>query len=152
MSAREVIERTFAAPLTLVWELWTTPAGVAAWFGPPGFTTTVQRLELRPGGAFDYTMAADAAASSRLAGRPTSWPAHAVVTEVVPRSRLVYSLEMPMGPGRVVSVIHTVTFEETPAGVRVVLTLEADGAEVIGGAAMGYRASFDRLAAHLTGG
>src|SRR5688572_11532113 len=58
MKKRINLQRTFAASLDLVWELWTTKEGIESWWGPPGFEVTVSKLELRAGGALEYTMTA----------------------------------------------------------------------------------------------
>ena len=47
MKKRIKLQRTFAATLDLVWELWTTKDGIESWWGPPGFEVTVSKLELR---------------------------------------------------------------------------------------------------------
>jgi uncharacterized protein YndB with AHSA1/START domain len=48
-------ERTYDAPAELMWELWTTAAGLGEWFAPDGFETHVSELDLRPGGQLLYT-------------------------------------------------------------------------------------------------
>lgn len=54
---REIIlKQTFAAPRDLVFAAWTDRKHIAKWWGPNGFTTTTERLELRPGGLWVYTM------------------------------------------------------------------------------------------------
>ncbi|HZU93343.1 MAG TPA: SRPBCC domain-containing protein [Microbacterium sp.] len=54
----DTIERTVTASPSRVWELWTTPLGIAAWWAPEGFRTDVTRLDLQPGGELVYTMTA----------------------------------------------------------------------------------------------
>jgi uncharacterized protein YndB with AHSA1/START domain len=44
-----VISREFDAPRELVWETWTNPKHVAQWWGPIGFTTTIETMDVRPG-------------------------------------------------------------------------------------------------------
>jgi uncharacterized protein YndB with AHSA1/START domain len=51
-----IIERTFDAPRTLVFQAWTTPEHVALWWPPFGFTIPVCRIDLRPGGLWHYCM------------------------------------------------------------------------------------------------
>jgi uncharacterized protein YndB with AHSA1/START domain len=51
-----VIVREFDAPRELVWKAWTDPKHVAAWWGPRGFTTRVDELDLRVGGRTRYVM------------------------------------------------------------------------------------------------
>jgi uncharacterized protein YndB with AHSA1/START domain len=154
--ATETITRTWPAPLTLVWELWTTPEGFASWHGPPGFRTEVTAMDLRPGGDLHYRMVADDPDMIDMmerSGRPTSWPAHARITDVEPMRRFAYVLFMPMGPGPDApraEVPHVVTLTETPDGVEMVLTLSAPMAEMLRPAAGGYRASFGRMEAVLS--
>jgi uncharacterized protein YndB with AHSA1/START domain len=50
------IERLFDAPRTLVFDAWTKPEHMAKWWGPRGFTSTVLKSELRPGGAYRIHM------------------------------------------------------------------------------------------------
>jgi uncharacterized protein YndB with AHSA1/START domain len=69
------LERTYAAPAELVWELLTTAAGLGEWFAPDGFASRVSELELRPGGQLRYTMTATApeqVAFMRDTGNPLS--------------------------------------------------------------------------------
>lgn len=54
---REIIlSRVFDASPDLVFEVWTDPEHSRHWWGPRGFTTTTHAMELRPGGAWRYTM------------------------------------------------------------------------------------------------
>ena len=47
---RVVIDRTFDAPATLVWAMWTDPEHFATWYGPNGATIPVAELDVRVGG------------------------------------------------------------------------------------------------------
>jgi uncharacterized protein YndB with AHSA1/START domain len=58
MKRQITMERTFTATLDEVWELWTTKDGIESWWGPIGFETKVARLELRVGGALEYSFTA----------------------------------------------------------------------------------------------
>lgn len=51
-----VIERIFDAPRDLVFKCWTDPEHMAKWHGPRGFTSTVLKNDLRPGGAYRIHM------------------------------------------------------------------------------------------------
>jgi len=51
-----VITRVFNAPPRLVFKAWTDSDQLAKWHGPKGFTTTVEKNELRPGGAYRFHM------------------------------------------------------------------------------------------------
>jgi len=85
MKKRINLQRTFAASLDLVWELWTTKDGIESWWGPPGFEVKVSRLELRAGGALEYVMTcvgAEQIAFMKKQGQPLSTPLKARYTEV----------------------------------------------------------------------
>jgi len=45
-----VIERTLAAPIDLVWSMWTEPEHFAAWYGPTGARISVITMDVRVGG------------------------------------------------------------------------------------------------------
>ena len=62
MTFRELdIVRIFEAPRQLVWDAWTDPGQIAAWWGPAGMHTPRESVEmdLRPGGVFRLTMVMD---------------------------------------------------------------------------------------------
>ncbi|WP_297612468.1 SRPBCC family protein [Nocardia sp.] len=57
---REItIERVLHAPRALVWNGLTSPAHIARWWGPRGWTTTVYQMDVRPGGLWHYCMRPD---------------------------------------------------------------------------------------------
>jgi len=45
-----VIERSFDAPVELVWQMWTDPDHFAAWYGPDGASVPVAKMDVRVGG------------------------------------------------------------------------------------------------------
>ncbi len=50
------IEKTFNAPLKLVWEAWSQPEHIAQWWGPKGMETKVIEHEFKVGGHWKYVM------------------------------------------------------------------------------------------------
>jgi uncharacterized protein YndB with AHSA1/START domain len=44
------IERSFDAPVHLIWKMWTDPEHFKAWFGPAGATIPVAKMDVRVGG------------------------------------------------------------------------------------------------------
>jgi uncharacterized protein YndB with AHSA1/START domain len=44
------------APPDEVWELWTRPEHVGRWWGPDGWRVDVERMDVRPGGTWRFTM------------------------------------------------------------------------------------------------
>lgn len=51
-----VINRLIDAPRELVFKVWTSPEHVVNWWGPNGFTTTMQTMDVRPGGTWEFIM------------------------------------------------------------------------------------------------
>jgi uncharacterized protein YndB with AHSA1/START domain len=46
-----VIERSFDAPIGLIWKMWTDPNHFKAWYGPQGATIPVAKMDVRVGGS-----------------------------------------------------------------------------------------------------
>ena len=51
------IEKTYQAPIALVWETWTNPEHIAKWWGPKGMQTRVVEHNFSVGGKWKYAMA-----------------------------------------------------------------------------------------------
>ncbi len=51
-----VLSRMLQAPREQVFELWTSAEHLANWWGPNGFTLTTHEADIRPGGAWRFTM------------------------------------------------------------------------------------------------
>ncbi len=50
------VKRTLNAPRELVWETWTKPEHIVQWWGPVGFTTTSQQMDVKTGGTWRFIM------------------------------------------------------------------------------------------------
>ena len=50
------ITRLLNAPRELVWDVWTNPQHITHWWGPIGFSTTTQEMNLKPGGVWRFIM------------------------------------------------------------------------------------------------
>lgn len=44
------------APLALVWEVWTKPEHIQHWWGPNGFSNSITKMEVKPGGEWLFVM------------------------------------------------------------------------------------------------
>jgi len=112
-SDREIrLSRTFHAPPELVWEAFTNPKHVAKWWGPKGFTTTTEIMDVRPGGEWKHVMKGPDG---------TLYPNHSVYT-AVEKPRLIaykHAGRREGGPG--VAFEAFVTFEPEGEGTRVTL-------------------------------
>jgi uncharacterized protein YndB with AHSA1/START domain len=92
-----VIKRVFDAPRELVFAVWTDPEHVAQWWGPNGFSTTIQEMDVRPDGIWRLVMHGPDG---------TDYKNKIVFLEVVKPERLVYKHEPEKGS-------EPVTFETT---------------------------------------
>lgn len=50
------VTKLLDAPVDLVWEAWTKPEHIANWWGPHGFTNTIQQMDVRAEGEWRLTM------------------------------------------------------------------------------------------------
>lgn len=51
-----IISRVLNAPIELVWEVWTNADHIKNWWGPNGFTNTISKMNLKPGGEWNLVM------------------------------------------------------------------------------------------------
>ena len=118
---RITMERTFAASVAAVWELWTTKDGIEPWWGPDSFRVELRSIDLRVGGELRYAMVAaeaDKMEFMKKAGMPTVTEARVRYTEVAPLSRLAYVAHTDFVPG------------VTPYDVATQVDLHVEGAKV----------------------
>lgn len=126
--SRIVIERTYRAPIEVLWELWTTKEGFESWWGPEGFRVKVHTLEARVGGKLHYDMIAHApeqVAAMRQMNRPISHEVHARFSEMRPLERLAITNTIDFIPGvKPYESTIVVDFFSSSGSVRMVVTLE----------------------------
>jgi uncharacterized protein YndB with AHSA1/START domain len=91
------LSRTINAPVDLVWEVWTRPEHIAQWWGPNGFTNTISKMEVKPGGEWDLVMHGPDG---------TDYKNKSIFREVIRHKKLVY--EHVSAP----KFVATVQFEE----------------------------------------
>ncbi len=148
------LERTLRASVEDVWEAWTTKKGLEAWWGPEGFTTTVRKLDLRPGGKFEHAMTATSPAAieaMKSAGLELTSVAGGAYSEVTPRRRLVYTTLADFIPGVTpYEVVAVIEIQPTAGGVRLVVTEDAMHDDLwTERSTMGMDSSLDRLVKFL---
>lgn len=82
-AGREIVQmREYDAPRDLVWEAWTKPEHVDRWWGPDGFATRTQSMEVRANGVWRYTMTGPDG---------TVFPNHQFYMDVAAPERLIYA-------------------------------------------------------------
>jgi uncharacterized protein YndB with AHSA1/START domain len=137
---RLTISRVFDAPRELVFKVWTDPAHVAQWWGPSGFKTTIQEMDVRPGGHWRYTMRGPD-------GHDYPFDGHYV--EVVKPERLVVDGTIHGVPSQGVWTEVTFSEQEGKTKVRVLQVFSFESAATRG-APIGWNQQLDRLTAYLT--
>jgi uncharacterized protein YndB with AHSA1/START domain len=145
---REIlITRTFDAPRELVWEAMTNPKHVVNWWGPRGFSTTIEEMDFRVGGVWKHVMRGPDGAK---------YPNKSIFKEIVKPERIVYQHggKRENGPG--VSFVSTWTFDsiqtnKTKVTIRMIFpsVTERDFVVKEFGAIEGGKQTLERLGEYL---
>lgn len=155
-----VINRTFDAPLDLMFEMWTDPKHFAQWLPPTGMTMEFIRCEIKPGGSGFYAMSGN---GMKMYGKVN-------YLEIQKPDRIVYTQQFsdengnlarhPMAPTWPATMLTTVKLSaEGPDQTRVTVTWEPYGdatpeeiatfVKSRAGMTMGWTGSFDKLDDYL---
>lgn len=97
-----VISETLNAPVALVWKAWTRPEHIALWWGPDGFTNTIHKMEVEPGGEWYFIMHGPDG---------TDFRNKSIFREIIPLKKIVY--EHITGPRFLATVEFTPMGEQT---------------------------------------
>ena len=143
-----VITREFAAPRELVWEAMTNPLHVVNWWGPRGVSTTIEEMDVRPGGVWKHVMHGPDG---------VNYPNKSIFKEVVKPERIIYSHGGGRENGPGASFVATWTFDAVETGktkvtIRMVFPSAPDRNFVVKefGAIEGGKQTLERLGEHLT--
>jgi len=99
------MSRVFDASRELVWQVYTDPNLVPRWWGQRNSATTVDKMDVRPGGVWRY-IEKDAEGNE--------YAFNGVYKEVEAPEQLVYTFEFEPLAGHITT--DTITFEEQPGG------------------------------------
>lgn len=108
------ITRTFKVSIELMWEVWTTPEHIAQWWGPTGFTNTMEKMEVTEGGEWKFTMHGPDG---------TNYPNRSIFKEISPLKKIVFEHFNP-------HFITTVLFETDGKTTTIDWMMEFDTAEM----------------------
>lgn len=75
------VSRLLDAPVELVWEAWSQAEHICNWWGPDGFTCTISKMELRPGGDWHLVLHGPDG---------TDYRNESVFREIIPLEKIVY--------------------------------------------------------------
>jgi uncharacterized protein YndB with AHSA1/START domain len=149
-----VIERSFDAPIELIWQMWTDPEHFTAWYGPDGATVPVAKIDVRVGGTRLVCM--------EITGPngPMQMWFTGEYRDVVENRRLIYTESVSDEHGNVVSprdagmpMDHPITtevrvdLEDDRGRTKMVLTHTGIPGDSPGAA--GWAIALDKLAAHV---
>jgi uncharacterized protein YndB with AHSA1/START domain len=138
---REIVyTREFDAPRELVFKVLTDPKLIPNWWGPRQYTTIVDKMDVRPGGAWRFL--------NRTA-EGEEFAFRGVFREIVPPSRLVQTFEWEGMPGHI--SVQTMVLEARGDKTFVTATSVFDTKEDRdgmweSGAQTGGRETWERLA------
>ena len=139
-SDREIrMTRVFNALRELVFQAHTDAQHIPHWWGPRLLTTTVDTIDVRPGGAWRVVQHDPEGNEYGFRGE---------FREVVPPERLVYTFEFEGMPGHI--LVETVTFEEhdgktTVSSTALFTSVEDRDGMLESGMESGAIESWDRL-------
>lgn len=140
-SDREVVmERVFDAPAERVFKAYTDPNIIPKWWGPRRYKTSVDKMDVRPGGIWRYICRGSEGEEYGFNG---------VYREIVAPKRLVSTFEFEGMPGH--GSVLTATFEEHAGKTKLRATAlyqnreDRDG-DLKSGMEEGAAESWDRLA------
>ena len=148
------IERTFNAPIDLIWAMWTEPEHFANWYGPMGAKIPKAEMDVRVGGRRHVAMAMDTPRG------PMEMFFVGEYREVNPKTRLVYTEvmadadgdpmtaeQMGMPPGAHVETSIVVELEDLGDSTRMVMTHIGVPADSPGG--QGWAMAIAKLEARI---
>jgi uncharacterized protein YndB with AHSA1/START domain len=99
-----LIVRTFDAPPSVVFALWSSAEHMKRWMGPKSFTCPEARIDFRVGGAYRAVIKSAEHGESWFAG---------VYREIVQDRRLVFTFTWDNeGPSAGIETLVTISFEE----------------------------------------
>ena len=137
------ISREFAAPRELVWRAMTDAELMAQWWGPGYLTTTVEQLELWPGGRYRFVQRDPEGNEYAFRGE---------YREVTPPERVAMSFEFEGMAGHIIEQVMTLTERDgrtTLTAVETYPSLEDLDGMLQSGMEDGMNESYDRLDALL---
>ena len=69
------------APIRLVWDVWTKPEHIKHWWGPDGFKSDIEKMDVRTGGVWIFDM---------VGPDGKRYPNKTVFREVVPYKKIMH--------------------------------------------------------------
>jgi len=112
------IERTFDAPIDVIWQMWTEAEQFQKWYGPKGATIPVANMDVQVGGKRLICM------EMNMPDRQMKMWFTGEYKEIVPTTRLVYTESMADENGNIIPPSAMGMPEGHPETTDVVVELE----------------------------
>lgn len=149
------IERTFDAPIDLIWAMWTEAEHFASWYGPMGAKIPTAEMDVRVGGRRHIAM------EMETPNGPMQMFFIGEYSEVDPKTRLVYTESMADADGNALTaeqmgipagtpVTTSIVVELEDLGPRTKMTMTHIGVPADSPGAQGWTMALDKLEARLT--
>jgi uncharacterized protein YndB with AHSA1/START domain len=149
-----VLERSFDAPVDLIWQMWTDPEHFKGWYGPQGATIPVAKMDVRVGGTRLVCM------EMQTPNGPMQMWFTGQYREVVENERLVYTESMADENGNVVSpsamgmpeghpIATEIRVELEDLGGRTKMVMTHVGISSDSPGATGWVMAFEKLVAYV---
>jgi uncharacterized protein YndB with AHSA1/START domain len=149
-----VIERSFGAPVSVVWQMWTNPEHFKEWYGPDNATIPVAEMDVRVGGLRRFCMEVqtpDGPMRMWFTGefREIAEPVRLVYTESMSdeQGNVMAPADVGMPQGHPATTEVRVELENVGGRTKMVVTHLGIPAESPGAA--GWVMALDKLAARL---
>jgi uncharacterized protein YndB with AHSA1/START domain len=148
------IERTFDAPIDLIWAMWTEAEHFSHWYGPNGAQIPSAEMDVQVGGTRRITMEMDTPAG------PMRMYFIGEYRAVDPKTHLAYTEAMADAHGNPMTAEQMGTPAGTPTetlivvdledlGARTRMTLTHKGVPADSPGAMGWAMAIDKMQAHI---
>ena len=131
--------RLFDATPTQLFEAFSDPEQLAKWWGPAGFTNTIEEFDFRPGGTWRITMHAP---------NGGDFPNESQIVEFVKPTRIVFDHLRPMHWFRMTMTYQAVG-EQTELTWLMKLEASSESEKLREFIEQANEQNFDRLAAHV---
>ncbi len=112
------IERTFDAPIDLIWAMWTEPEHFASWYGPTGAKIPKADMDVKVGGRRHIAM------EMETPGGPRQMFFVGEYREIVEKTRLVYTESMADAAGNAMTAEQMGMPAGAPMETSIVVELE----------------------------
>lgn len=135
-----VTSRVFDAPRAAVYAAFADPTRVVQWWGPAGFTSTIQEFDLRPGGAWRLVLHGPDG---------KNYDNHSVFVAVEPEAKVVYDHLETMHHFRMTMIYADAPGGKTLLTWTMVFPRSRENERLRDFIAQANGQNYDRLAAHL---